>query len=53
MSSLYSYYGKVQKFLEQIVDYFSPSSIFVKVQIKGAKITLQSLYCNHKKQIHQ
>ena len=34
--------GKVENILEQRVDYFSPPSIFVKIQIKGAKITLQS-----------
>ena len=47
--------SKVENILEQGVDKFLPSSIFVKIQIKGVKITLQSIdiYCNHKKQIHQ
>ena len=34
--------GKVEKILEQRVDYFLPPKIFVKIQMKGAKITLQS-----------
>ena len=33
---------KVEKILEQRVNYFLPSSIFIKIQIKGGKITLQS-----------
>ena len=39
---LFVIWTKVEKILEQRVDYFSPPSIFVKIQIKGAKITLQS-----------